>query len=225
MTLLTASMITWRSLGRNSRIATSDTLILTHQYRSADDNARNNRRPWQLFFASVVPVAAGRNFSLFHLPGFPEDVPALSGLRPQVSAGRRIFSGRHVHQLWPGACHHRADRGAVVGYHRLVDHQRCDLGGGVVPAARSEHFTLRPRALDLSGPDFRSGASNRHEPRRGGRPRPPGRAQARLACFETKSGAALRRAEDASAPTRSATLSALRRVECAACGWRGTACS
>ena len=41
------------------------------------------------------------------------------------------------------------------GHHRLVDHQRYDLGSGVIPAARAGHLALCPRALDLSGPDFR----------------------------------------------------------------------
>jgi len=129
-----------------------------NQRRSADDLDKNIN-PGSDLSPALSPVPPGENFPFVHLSRFPQDAPTLCRLRPQVSAGGRVFSGSHVHQLWLGARDHRADRSIVVGHHRLVDYQRRNLGADIVPAPRSEHFTLRPRALDLSRPDLRSRTS------------------------------------------------------------------
>jgi hypothetical protein len=129
-----------------------------NQRRSADDLDKNIN-PGSYLSPALSPVPPGENFPFLHLSRFPQDVPTLCRLRPQVSAGGRVFSGSHVHQLWLGARDHRADRSIVVGHHRLVDYQRRNLGADIVPAPRSQHFTLRPRALDLSRPDVRSRTS------------------------------------------------------------------
>ena len=105
---------------------------------------------------ALSPLPSGKDFPLLHFSWLPQNVPTLPHLRPQVPKRGRLFPRRHVHQLWPGPCSHRADRSIVVGHYGLVDYKRRNLGGGVVPAAGAEHFTFRSRSLDLPGSNLRS---------------------------------------------------------------------
>ena len=108
--------------------------------------------------AALPALPCGANLSRLHLSWLPEDVPALRNLRSEVRARARLLSWCHVRQLRIGAGHDCHNRRGSLGHHFMVHRERCRMGVRIVPAAGSMAHAVCPCAVDLSGPNHRSGA-------------------------------------------------------------------
>jgi len=124
----------------------------------ADENWRETLGMEQHSAAALPALPCRANFSRLHLSRLPEDVPALRNLRSEIRARARLLSWCHVRQLRIGAGHDCHNRGGSLGRYFMVHRERCCMGVRIVPAAGSMAHAVCPCAVDLSGPNHRSGA-------------------------------------------------------------------
>ena len=109
--------------------------------------------------AAALPALPCRaNLSRLHLSRLPKDVPALRNLRSEIRARARLLSWCHVHQLRIGAGHDCHDRRGSLERYFMVHRERYRMGVRIFPAAGSMAHAVCPCAVDLSGPNHRSGA-------------------------------------------------------------------
>src|SRR5713101_3392445 len=110
-----------------------------------DTSSNVPRMPWR------------QNISFIDFHWFPPHARTLPRLRPQVRAGRRLFPGSHVHQLWLGPDHHRYPCRRAVGVDPMAVAQNGILGGFTVLAYGAHPYALLAGALDLPRSGDRSG--------------------------------------------------------------------
>ena len=107
---------------------------------------------------ALPSMPLGKNFSFFHLLGFPQNAWSLSHVRSPLQSRAGIFSRCHVHQLRLGPCVHLCSWRSPLGPDRLAFGQDCNLGGLVVPALRPHADVSFACTLDLSRSEDRSRA-------------------------------------------------------------------
>jgi hypothetical protein len=124
----------------------------------ADEDWRETLGMEQHSAAALPALPCRANLSRVHLSRLPEDVPALPNLRSEIRARARLLSWCHVRQLRIGAGHDCHNRRGSLGRYFMVHRERYRMGVRIVLAAGSRAHAVCPCAVDLSGPNHRSGA-------------------------------------------------------------------